>query len=102
MTLDPEQRRRRWRVGFIALVVVALTFVLGLAKGNSPPKNFSVNSGFGGYNLQGSVTEISAEIRVGTVSSVSGDASSWVGLQQGHNIPFIQVGVARRWPFSGF
>jgi hypothetical protein len=89
-----EQRPGRWGIGVV--VVVAVLVGVLLQHSGSVPKNFAVATGFGGYNLSGPVTEISAEIRVPTTSSLDGDASSWVGLQQGYKVPFIQVGVTEQ------
>src|SRR5579863_1766322 len=52
-------------------------------------------TGFGGYNWFGTVTDLGAQWRVPTISSTSspGYASTWIGVQNGVNNQFVQVGV---------
>jgi Peptidase A4 family len=52
-------------------------------------------TGFGGYNWFGNITEIGAQWRVPTIASGSnpGYASTWIGVQNGVNNQFVQIGV---------
>jgi hypothetical protein len=52
-------------------------------------------TGFGGYSWAGTVRDIRAQWRVPTIASDSkpGVASTWIGIQNGVNNQFIQIGI---------
>jgi hypothetical protein len=52
-------------------------------------------TGFGGYNWSGKVSTIGAQWRVPKIAGTSqpGYASTWIGVQNGVNNQFVQVGV---------
>jgi hypothetical protein len=91
--------KTRWtRAGALVAGMLALVAATPGATASSSNNSggYHPSTGFGGYNWQGKVRQISAQWHVPTIAPTSpaGHASTWVGAQSADgSAPFIQLGT---------